>query len=81
MNRFLKSAFSIAAVLAAFAVIAPAAGAQQFRDRRQSDENERKPLHHGGARPQLGKPLATIRDRSVSRLTSVPSMAFMTWIW
>lgn len=37
MNRFLKSAFSLAAVLAAIAAAAPEAGAQQFRDRRQSD--------------------------------------------
>ena len=37
MNRFLKSAFSLAAVLAALAAAAPQAGAQQFRDRRQSD--------------------------------------------
>ncbi|MBX5157733.1 L,D-transpeptidase [Rhizobium sp. NZLR8] len=37
MNRFLKSAFSLAAVLAAIAAAAPGAGAQQFRDRRQSD--------------------------------------------
>ncbi|MGO7206656.1 hypothetical protein ACCT30_36980, partial [Rhizobium ruizarguesonis] len=37
MNRFLKSAFCFAAVLAALAAAAPEAGAQQFRDRRQSD--------------------------------------------
>jgi len=36
VNRFLKSAFSLAAVLAALAAAAPDAGAQQFRDR-QSD--------------------------------------------
>ncbi|WP_064694726.1 L,D-transpeptidase [Rhizobium aegyptiacum] len=37
MSRFLKSAFSLAALLASLALAAPEASAQQFRDRRQSD--------------------------------------------
>ncbi|MBX5011966.1 L,D-transpeptidase [Rhizobium lentis] len=66
MNRFLKSAFSLAAVLAAFAVISPEAGAQQFRDRRQSDIVLVTP--NGEILDYVPRGFAYARDRSGNRV-------------
>ncbi|RUM24258.1 L,D-transpeptidase [Rhizobium vallis] len=66
MNRFLKSAFSLAAVLAALAAAAPEAGAQQFRDRRQSDIVLVTP--NGEILDYVPRGFAYARDRSGNRV-------------
>ncbi|WP_064705623.1 L,D-transpeptidase [Rhizobium bangladeshense] len=66
MSRFLKSAFSVAAVLAPLALAAPDASAQQFRDRRQSDIVLVTP--NGEILDYVPRGFAYARDRSGNRV-------------